>query len=314
MIDYIKLKNFRSHKRTTLKLHPGINGVVGLPSSGKTNIIRGVLLLKNNRPSGFKYHNKDTKNPETEVIIKPDNSPILKLTKTKSKTIYQCGKEELQKVGKSIPDEVTNNLNLEDINFGLQLGLPYLILSSPPDIARAINKVTESDTISRCIIITNQLLNKLKATKKSLLLDIHNLKEKLLPLKKLDRVKPILDKAFRYHNKVEENQEKIEELKDIQSSIAEAQEAIDNQRNPLRAKVLIKKAELIESKMLGIATQLTLLENIKVLRLSLNSAIIERDKLISNYINELRTSRTCPICYSTINSKTIRSIKKEFKK
>jgi AAA15 family ATPase/GTPase len=76
LIEKIVIKNFQSHNRTVLKLHEGINGIIGRPNSGKTAIIRAILLLKNNRPSGFAYHNKLVTSLKTEVHIKPNNSPL----------------------------------------------------------------------------------------------------------------------------------------------------------------------------------------------------------------------------------------------
>ena len=39
MIKSIQLKNFQSHRDTTLRLSPGVNVIVGDPQNGKTAIL-----------------------------------------------------------------------------------------------------------------------------------------------------------------------------------------------------------------------------------------------------------------------------------
>lgn len=310
MIDKIVLKNFQSHKNSILRLHSGINGVIGRPNSGKTAVIRGILLLKNNRPTGFAYHNNLTKNPKTEVHVKPSNSPLLRFIKTKSKAIFYYGKKDF-KTGRYVPDEITNALNLEDINFGLQLGLPFLILSPPSEIAREINKVTESEVINKCIKITNERLNKLKSKKKSLQSSVEETQKKLIPYKKLHKVKPILNKAIKYDEQILKREEKTEELLGIFTFVTKAKRAIHNQEKPLQAKGLIEQAESLQHDMENLASQMTLLENIKMLKHSLKSAIKEKHELIDDYTTELKKSKRCPTCFQPIKNKTIDYIWKE---
>ena len=310
MIEYIKILNFQSHKKTVLKLHPGINGIVGRPNSGKTAIIRSILLLKNNRPTGFAFHNNSTKNPKTEVHIKLDNSKLLRFVKTKSKSFYYYGKE-MFKTGRYVPDKITDSLNLEEINISLQLGLPFLILSPPSEIAREINKVTESEVINKCIKITNEKLNKLKSKRKSLQSSIDETQKKLIPYKRLYKVKPILERAIKYDKQILKREEKIEELLGISNFINKAQKAINNQEKPLQAKGLIEQAESLQYDMENLASQMTLLENIKILKQSLQHAVEEKHELIDNYTDELKKSKRCPTCFQPIKNNTIEDIWKE---
>lgn len=311
MIKKITIKNYQSHKRTTLHLHKGINGIIGRPNSGKTAIIRSLILAKDNRPTGFAYHNNYTKDPKTEVHIKVDNAPLIKFVKTKSKAVYHYGKNIFEKFGKDIPDKVKAGLNLDDINFGLQLGLPFLILSSPSEIARQINDVTESEVISKCIKITNERLNKLKSRKKSLKYDIKDSRSKLLKYKNLNKIEKILKRTRYLDDKIDHLEQSIEDIEDTVEFIDRAEKAIKNQEKPLQAMKLIRKAELIQLKMEKLASQMTLLEKIKHLKGSLKSAIKHKDTLIKEYIKELRENKKCPTCYSPIKLKTVAVIKRE---
>jgi len=312
MINKIILKNFRSHKKTILNLCEGINGIIGLPGSGKTNIIRSIELVKDNRPTGFAYHNNITKDPSTEVAIKPDNVPMIRFIKVGSKAKYKYGKTKFEGIGtKPPPTEIQEGLNLNDINFGLQLGMPFLILSSPPEIAREINKVSESEVINKCIKKTNEILNKLKNKKKSLEFDIEKTELKLKPYNKLHKVKPLLDKAKEYDKKIEVLEQKREEIEETVEFIKKARKAIKNQEKPLKAIKYINEAESLQFKMEKLASQMILIEKIKMLQNSLNAAVREKEKLVNEYINNLKQNKRCPTCFSRIKKSTIANIRKE---
>lgn len=313
MINKLVVKYFQSHKKTVLRFSPGVNGIIGKPNSGKTALIRAILLLKNNRPSGYDFHNDSTTKP-VEVHIKPDNQPLLKFKKKESKASYSIGKTKFKSVGQKVPEEITHALNLSDINFGLQLGFPFLILSTPPEIARVINKATESEVITKCIKETNERLSKLKSKKKSLESTIDDNESILIPYKKLDDIKPILDKATRIDEKVEAKLNSIEKILEIKQRMTQAETAIKSESRALKAKKLVKQSEKIFSQMETIAVQITLLYKIEQLNDSLNISYKQRSQHIDQYTKELKRSKVCPTCYSPINKRTINFIKEGFPK
>ena len=59
-IKSIEINNFRTHRNTKLEFAKGINALIGLPDSGKTNIIRFINWVLKNRPLGFKFHSDFT--------------------------------------------------------------------------------------------------------------------------------------------------------------------------------------------------------------------------------------------------------------
>ena len=52
MIEKLQIKNFQSHKDSTLEFSPGVNVIVGSSDSGKSAIIRGLRWLAYGKPRG----------------------------------------------------------------------------------------------------------------------------------------------------------------------------------------------------------------------------------------------------------------------
>ncbi len=149
MIEKLRLKNFRSHQDTTLEFHYGVNVIRGLSLSGKSNIIRALLLLATNRPLGFKYHSNFTSDPNTEVEVKVENGPSILFKKNNDGASYvvEGCPDPFRGFGAAVPEPVKDALNLTDVNVQVQMDQTFLICSSPSEVARAINQITRMEDI-----------------------------------------------------------------------------------------------------------------------------------------------------------------------
>ena len=102
MLKKIKIKNFRSHELLDLEFHKGVNVIYGLGQSGKTNIIRAINWVVNNRPSGFNMHSHFAEDGKTSVELTFDNG-VVKLSKTSKLTTYSLNKDtKFSYTGKSV--------------------------------------------------------------------------------------------------------------------------------------------------------------------------------------------------------------------
>lgn len=143
MIKTLEIKNFRTHRHTKLEFVKGINCIIGLPESGKTNIIRSINWLLTNRPLGFRFHSDFTTEP-TKVSIAFDNGGV-SLNKNKKGAEYRCtGYEKpLMAIGHEVPDVVTNISRMPEFNLQRQLDKPFLICTSPIEVAKVLNRITK---------------------------------------------------------------------------------------------------------------------------------------------------------------------------
>jgi len=143
MIKTLELHNFQSHKHSALEFNPGVNVIIGPTDSGKTAIIRALRWLVWNRPQGDSM--RSTWGGGTSVEVRIDDTSVYRL---KDKTDqYRLGKMEFTAFGAAIPEEIEQTLNLNEINLQQQLDSPFLLTSSPGDVAKHFNKVAHLDQI-----------------------------------------------------------------------------------------------------------------------------------------------------------------------
>ena len=143
MIKSLELTNFQSHKQSSLEFDPGVNVIVGASDSGKTAIIRALRWLIWNRPSGDSF--RSTWGGNTDVTILIENCLV---TRHKGKIDkYFLEDSEFKAFGKEVPTEITQALNLNEINLQSQLDAPFLLSDSPGEVAKHFNKIAHLDQI-----------------------------------------------------------------------------------------------------------------------------------------------------------------------
>jgi exonuclease SbcC len=153
MIDKVEITNFQSHLDTLLKFHPGINAIIGKSNHGKTAIIRALKWAIRNQPggNGFVSHwaksEKGNLVDSTEVtVFKGKNS----LTRFRNSTDngYTINKKQFTALGKSgLPEEVVSFFGMNEINLQFQMDPPFLIGSTPEQVAKFLNEIIDLSDI-----------------------------------------------------------------------------------------------------------------------------------------------------------------------
>jgi DNA repair protein SbcC/Rad50 len=152
VIKSIVLQNFQSHKDTTLDLHPGVNLICGSSDSGKSSIIRALKWLATNRPLGDSFVSWDSKKGDTEVEVEMDDCHIIHRV-----GYYSDGKQEWEAIGTTVPEAVTQALNLSDVSWQSQMDAPFLLSASPGEVARTLNEVADLDKIDSTLVNINRM-------------------------------------------------------------------------------------------------------------------------------------------------------------
>lgn len=223
MLKKIKLHNFRSHEDTELEFDPGVNIIYGLGQSGKTNILRAINWIVNNRPSGFGMHSHFDCDEETFVELVLDNGVIV-LAKTAKKTTYGIiGGGSYSYTGGSVPEPVTQLLNISDINISNQLDAPFLIMNSPGEVGKTINRITKIEQvdswISKITTRINQSKNVMDILQKDIVElksevsrydDLHKLENSITIYNKLCARIGVKEKEYFYLSKIFEETKKLQ--------------------------------------------------------------------------------------------------------
>lgn len=155
MIKSLELKNFQSHRDTFIAFHEGVNAVVGLSDSGKTAILRALYWVIFNRPDGDDFQSHW--GGDTECCLEVDGGVKITRRRTKSDNAYFLDipgqdRQEFRAFGRfQVPIEIQAVLNMNDINFQSQLDAPFLLSSSPGEVAQILNKVVNLDVIDSAL-------------------------------------------------------------------------------------------------------------------------------------------------------------------
>lgn len=306
-LKYINVINYQSHSNTLIKLSPRITGIVGESLEGKTAIIRAFRWAWENRPSGFKYHsNFDKKNNPTEVKIGADKT--LTVTKTKKDHTYKIGEKTFRKVGRNVPQEAINLLNLGDINFQDQLDPPFLVTSTHGKISKAISEILHSDRIEKAISTIRKEKNSLEAEKKVLSSDIEEAQIKIDNLETLDDIRPII-------KKIKKTDKRIDKLLIEESYLEHTQVRIKKltQRIKLASKAevvssLIKDSKSLAYKIESLKEEEELIEQILKCKKSIKKHKKQIEKTAKILRDKLKKQGKCPFCYKAFKAKDIKRI------
>jgi DNA repair protein SbcC/Rad50 len=250
VIDSIQLVNFQSHRNSVLKFSPGVNVIVGDPQNGKTAILRGLNLLRTNRPLGFRYHSHFAEGPATMVKVKVQEGASIAITKQGESigaaysVLRDDSKEQsFPKVGTGVPDLVTEILNLQDLNVQAQLDSHFLVGDSPADVAREINRITKIDLVDRW----TQELNRRKHAQSSLLAQAKRrsdeLSSKVQSLAGIEEAGPLIKETERTQRAADQKKVEWNAVRLLAIELEEIDGLIANLERVLPALSFVEKAE-----------------------------------------------------------------------
>ncbi|OGC76250.1 hypothetical protein A2619_02235 [candidate division WWE3 bacterium RIFOXYD1_FULL_39_9] len=154
-----KIQNFMSWEKETFDLSPNVNIICGVSDKGKSAILKGLKWLKDNDPSGNEFASdwikKKKKNGDFELtgeciftVVFEDGTEISRVKGPKSNE-YRISTltKPLEAVGTRVPDEVSNPLNMSEINFQEQDNPHFLVGDKPGEIGRKLNQIASLSDI-----------------------------------------------------------------------------------------------------------------------------------------------------------------------
>ena len=172
MLKKLVLKDVQSHKKSVLNFSHGVNVIIGPSGAGKTAIVRALnWLVFNKAPSNITSHWSNS----SSVYAIFDNHKVKRI-RNKRTNIYKLDSHTFTSFGKSVPNDVVNAINMNEINFQYHTDPYFLLNYSPPEVARYLNKVinlsiidntiknanSEKLKLQRSIDTKNEQVNKIK--------------------------------------------------------------------------------------------------------------------------------------------------------
>lgn len=211
-IESLSATNFRSYKKLFLEFSSGITAITGENDAGKSNILRMFDFVINNHPSGDSL--RSNWGGDTIVAIDTGNKLVGRI-KTNTENLYALthadGNEDVFRAfGKKVPDLIIKYLNINSVNFSLQLDSPFLLGKSAADVAKYYNEIVHLEIIDKSIA---NIASTLRKERTSLDSEKEIEKEKAEKLKEYDWL-PGAEKEIM---KLELLQQNINDIKNDQS-------------------------------------------------------------------------------------------------
>jgi len=225
-IKSIEINNFRTHRHTKLEFVKGINALIGLPDSGKTNIIRFINWVLKNRPLGFKFHSDFTEDI-TSGNITFDEGNIIELEKDK-KAVYKANGEILKAIGTGdVPDMVSQIANMSELNIQKQLDKPFLICESPTEVAKVFNRITKLEKVDDAISLLTTDINSENKKLKIIEGQELELKQQIEDLGNIEEINSLNDDIQDKQKEIVNIENKVESIEELISSINNYNDEID---------------------------------------------------------------------------------------
>ena len=164
MIKFLEIQNFQSHEESNLEFDPGVNVIIGNSDSGKTAIIRALRWAVWNRPTGNSI--QSSWGGETVITVQTEEGEVSRIKgKTDAYVLNRVGGKKLvfKAFGTSVPDEIQNFFNINEINLQQQLDAPFLLSKTSGEVASHFNKVARLSKIDTGTSNVNSWITKLKS-------------------------------------------------------------------------------------------------------------------------------------------------------
>ena len=148
MLQSLTIKDFQSHKSTTLEFHKGVNVIVGKSDAGKSSILRALGWAITNKCDDASFLRKGAKSVSVQlefddcIITRERNTTgnIYKLFAGKSEEPFKAFKQE-------IPADIVEALNMTEINISTQLEPPFLLSQTSGEVAKTLNRMVDLSVI-----------------------------------------------------------------------------------------------------------------------------------------------------------------------
>ncbi len=264
MFTKIEIKNFQSHKNTVLEFDKGVNVICGESDNGKSAVIRAIRWVVENQPQGIdkinSSWNEDFKEP-LAVKLYTEKGYVERIRDKKRNGYNLCknGEKEivLDAIGKGVPKEVTEFLNVSDVNFQYQLDPIYLLSKTPGQASQYLNEIVHLDSIDSVMSNADSDKRQVASEQKIVEADIKKLEEGLKDYEWIDEA-DILCK-------------RTKKLDDIVSNINSQESELNN---------LIVNYETLEQSKVDLSEHNKLIEQIESIVIP---DISELEESISNY-------------------------------
>ena len=304
MINQIHIIGYQSHEDTCIDLAPGINVFIGASDVGKTGILRAFNWVANNRPMGDSFRRWGTKETSVKLLLS-EGSSIERLKKGTTENLYRLTAgddvQTFRALGKEVPQEIQDVLNMGSINWQWQMDAPFLLSLSSGEVARQLNDIVNLDVIDTTESNINKKARTARQEQKTLQARLEDLQEQLAEpqyaqLEDLEKSLAVLEKK---KAEQEEMQEAVEDLSKLLTGVERSAAVVGELRKALKYASEVEELIVISKQMAKLDQSFKALDTmcfqIQSTEESIASVRRTLDQLNKEY-HEATPADICPLC------------------
>lgn len=238
VIETLRIKNFQTHKDTTLHFCKGLNVLVGESRNGKTAILRILRWIYYNEPRGDRFIRTGEEQCEGEVIL-ADGTSVQRIRNRNGKincyVLNEPGQEEqvFTKFGWEVPLEIQQALGVSklyldkdssiELNFSRQMDAAFLVNDSGPRKSKIIGRVVNLHVIDSARRTAENDLKTANRKKTDLEKEVCSLQEQVSVFDDLPDKEAALKQAYKLLAQSNDLKNKADKLQEIQEAIQQIQ-------------------------------------------------------------------------------------------
>jgi exonuclease SbcC len=314
MIDSLEIKNFQSHAETKLEFAPGTNTILGDTNSGKSAIIRALILLFQNRPLGDAYVSWGKK--ECAVGIATPSGKARRQRKPFNG--YVIKDEKYKDIGTDVPPELAEVANLGPINFQTQFDPYFIVRETPGQISRYISELLALDQPDVAVAAARAQQSTLNRDVTRVNGEIETLQAGIDALNGLDEAAADVNRSEELIKTIELLGLAVSTLAQIKNSVLSIRTRLATARE-LHANLNLVPAHGVLQRLESLVTTQLTLNGLAASVRSARQAIqqtraegdrlrVEYDSLKARYVDELRTLKVCPFCWSNLSEEHLQEV------
>lgn len=243
-----------------LEFSSGINIVTGQSNNGKTAILRALDWIISNRPQGLSFKSNFSNKKDTCSVALTINNQEIVREKNNTINLYKLNNLLFDTIGNDVPIEIASAINISDINIGKQFEKHFLILDTPGEIGRTINKIVKLEDIDTLI---SSISSKISSTNKEIELkkqDIDKLNTSLEKFKDYDSIEILVNQIIENDIKIKDLERKVKVLNYIFDESNRVEKLIQSLEN--NYDTLEKQANELEQSWLTYNTNIKIIQDL----------------------------------------------------
>lgn len=225
-LQHVSICNWQSHKDTKLDLVPGLNVIIGDTDQGKSAFLRSILWPITNRPLSDSF----IRHGQKQAVVELKFADGINVQRKRSNTVnlYMLNDEEFSAPGTTVPDKIVKALNMTEFNWEKQRDPPFLLASTPGQVAEELNKAVNLDIIGFTLKRAQADLRRTES-----MLQVKNENEKRIQAELgeyewLDDAKTILEQAEQLEIEISQIRQNKARVADLHKKLTLCMECIHN--------------------------------------------------------------------------------------